>query len=209
MSMASRSRGGPHAPSAATHHSKTDSQKSLHSQASGAGAVAPADDVSSSEYWSFSPQPPQLLASNGHHRSFNNTATPAHNAACLDTSPDKGDNSPVATLDPSPEHHQARTELLREANFPAWQHDAGRADLDDPQELQKKDPLGTQIWKLYSKTKSQLPNQERMENLSWRMMAMNLKRREQAAARYVRPPPLPLQRHVSLSFSFASYLHSS
>lgn len=44
--------------------------------------------------------------------------------------------------------------------------------------MQKNDPLATQIWKLYSKTKSQLPNQERMANLTWRMMAMSLKRQE-------------------------------
>ena len=55
--------------------------------------------------------------------------------------------------------------------------------------MQKKDPLATQIWKLYSRTKTNLPNQERMENLTWRMMAMHLRRREQAAAQYVRPCP--------------------
>lgn len=49
--------------------------------------------------------------------------------------------------------------------------------------MQKRDPLGTQIWRLYSKTKSQLPNQERLENLTWRMMAMNL-RKEREQARY-------------------------
>ena len=54
--------------------------------------------------------------------------------------------------------------------------------METPEEMQKKDPLGTQIWKLYSKTKTRLPNQERMENLTWRMMAMNLRRREQMQA---------------------------
>jgi GATA-binding protein len=49
--------------------------------------------------------------------------------------------------------------------------------------MQRKDPLGTQIWKLYTRTKSQLPHQERMENLTWRMMAMNLMRREREQAR--------------------------
>ena len=66
--------------------------------------------------------------------------------------------------------------------FPDWKDDAGREALDSPEELQKKDPLGTQIWKLYSRTKTRLPNQERMENLTWRMMAMNIKRREQMEA---------------------------
>ena len=51
--------------------------------------------------------------------------------------------------------------------------------------MQKKDPLATQVWKYYSKTKTQLPSHERMENLTWRMMAMNLKRQEREQARYV------------------------
>lgn len=50
--------------------------------------------------------------------------------------------------------------------------------------MQKQDPLGTQIWKLYSRTKSRLPNQKRMENLTWRMMAMNLRCWEQQQAAY-------------------------
>ena len=89
-------------------------------------------------------------------------------------------------LDISPENKQTRKDLLRESFFSDWKDDASSADLGDPDEMQKKDPLGTQIWKLYSKTKSQLPNQERMENLTWRMMAMNLKRKEREQARYVR-----------------------
>jgi GATA-binding protein len=81
----------------------------------------------------------------------------------------------------------ARKELLRESFFPTWKDDAAGDELDSPDEMQKKDPLATQIWRLYSKTKKQLPNQERMENLTWRMMAMSLrKRKQEEAARYVR-----------------------
>jgi GATA-binding protein len=83
----------------------------------------------------------------------------------------------------------ARKEMLRETIFPTWKDGSGGAELDSPDEMQKKDPLATQIWRLYSKTKKQLPNQERMENLTWRMMAMSLRKRKQeeeaAAARYV------------------------
>ncbi|KAI1617473.1 GATA-binding protein [Exophiala viscosa] len=87
---------------------------------------------------------------------------------------------PNTNLDLSISEAVARNELLlRDAVFPEWKDDtAGEEDLDSPEELQKKDPLGTQIWKLYHRTKSRLPNQERMENLTWRMMAMNLRRRE-------------------------------
>lgn len=87
-------------------------------------------------------------------------------------------------LDLSVASDSTRKDLLREAFFPDWKDDASSGDLDHPDEMQKRDPLGTQIWKLYSKTKTQLPNQERMENLTWRMMAMNLKRKEREQARY-------------------------
>ena len=75
--------------------------------------------------------------------------------------------------------NSARNELLRESFFPTWKDDAAGEELDSPDEMQKKDPLATQIWRLYSKTKKQLPNQERMENLTWRMMAMSLRKRKQ------------------------------
>lgn len=90
-------------------------------------------------------------------------------------------------LDISPQNRQTRKDLLREAFFADWRDDASKSDLSSPDEMQRKDPLGTQIWKLYSKTKIQLPNQERMENLTWRMMAMNLKRKEREQARYFSP----------------------
>jgi len=88
-------------------------------------------------------------------------------------------------LNISPENRQTRKNLLRDAFFTDWRDDASSADLGDPGEMQKNDPLGTMIWKLYSKTKTQLPNQERMENMTWRMMAMNLKREGREQARYV------------------------
>lgn len=72
--------------------------------------------------------------------------------------------------------------MLSDAIFPEWKTGAPRGG-DNPDELQKSDPLAAQIWKLYTRTKSQLPNQERMENLTWRMMAMSLKRKEREQAR--------------------------
>ncbi len=80
---------------------------------------------------------------------------------------------------PSPRlHHRRRKGLLRETVFTEWKNDATNVEEGDPEEMQKKDPLGTQIWKLYHKQKGQLPNSERLENLSWRMMSMNLRRKE-------------------------------
>jgi GATA-binding protein len=90
-----------------------------------------------------------------------------------------------------------RKQLLRDSIFPTWKDDAAGDELDSPEEMQKKDPLATQIWRLYSKTKKQLPNQERMENLTWRMMAMSLRRHKQEhAARYVAPGQQPAEREA-------------
>jgi Fungal protein of unknown function (DUF1752)/Nitrogen regulatory protein AreA N terminus len=99
-------------------------------------------------------------------------------------------------LDLSTQETIARNGLLRESVFPDWEDDAARGGIGSPDEMQKKDPLATQIWKLYSKTKTRLPNQERMENLTWRMMAMSLKRRELMQAMFV-PQPLPFLGTVS------------
>jgi GATA-binding protein len=48
----------------------------------------------------------------------------------------------------------------------------------DPETLAKEDPLATQIWKMYARTKATLPHAQRMENLTWRMMALHLKKRK-------------------------------
>lgn len=48
-----------------------------------------------------------------------------------------------------------------------------------PEDLAKDDPLATQVWRFYAKTKQNLPNQERLENLTWRMMAVNLRKQSQ------------------------------
>ncbi|KAM0125074.1 hypothetical protein ACHAQE_001528 [Botrytis cinerea] len=78
-----------------------------------------------------------------------------------------------------PAPSRARDDLLGESFFPTWKDGSAGEELDNTDEMQKKDPLATQIWKLYSKTKKTLPNQERLENLTWRMMAMNLRKRRQ------------------------------
>lgn len=52
--------------------------------------------------------------------------------------------------------------------------DAGQYD---PEQLAKEDPLATQVWKMYARTKANLPHAQRMENLTWRMMALALKKK--------------------------------
>ncbi|KNZ80519.1 PH and SEC7 domain-containing protein C11E3.11c [Termitomyces sp. J132] len=48
----------------------------------------------------------------------------------------------------------------------------------DPAQLAKEDPLATQVWKMYARTKATLPHAQRMENLTWRMMALALKKKK-------------------------------
>ena len=81
-------------------------------------------------------------------------------------------------LDLSPVEATARRGLLRDTFFDSWKDDATISEVPSPEEMQKNDPLGAQMWKLYHKTKGQLPNSERLENLTWRMMSMKLRRKE-------------------------------
>lgn len=48
-----------------------------------------------------------------------------------------------------------------------------------PEQLAKDDPLATQVWKMYARTKVTLPHAQRMENLTWRMMALALKKKKE------------------------------
>lgn len=80
-------------------------------------------------------------------------------------------------LDLSPTDAVARRGVLRDSFFDEWKDDAS-IDFESPEEMQKKDPLGTQIWRLYHRQKGQLPNGERLENLTWRMMSMKLRKAE-------------------------------
>ncbi|OQO07030.1 hypothetical protein B0A48_07596 [Cryoendolithus antarcticus] len=81
-------------------------------------------------------------------------------------------------LDLSPADSTLPQVMLRDSFFDQWKDDTVGVEIETPEEMQKNDPLGTQIWKLYHKTKGQLPNGERLENLTWRMMSMNLRRKE-------------------------------
>jgi GATA-binding protein len=80
----------------------------------------------------------------------------------------------------------AQIDMLRAAAVPQFQqqqqqHNASR-DSQTLEEMQRQDPLATQIWKFYAKTKQLLPAQERMENLTWRMMHLKLRGARAAAA---------------------------
>lgn len=68
--------------------------------------------------------------------------------------------------------------LLDSALFPALDNAAADSTLSIDQ-LQDDDPLAAQVWKFFTKTKQRLPNQQRLENLTWRMMALSMRKQKQ------------------------------
>ena len=75
------------------------------------------------------------------------------------------------------------------ASFPASRrpshgdiHKPDLTELASPEDAAKKDPLATQVWKAYARAKETLPNGHRMENLTWRLMHLTLKKKEEKAA---------------------------
>ncbi|CCE33324.1 NIT-2 nitrogen catabolic enzyme regulatory protein NIT-2 [Claviceps purpurea 20.1] len=71
--------------------------------------------------------------------------------------------------------------LLGNALFPCLENAAAAEPAKSIDQLRRDDPLATQVWKFFSKAKQQLPNQERLENLTWRMMALNMRKPTQHA----------------------------
>ncbi|CEP14876.1 hypothetical protein [Parasitella parasitica] len=60
---------------------------------------------------------------------------------------------------------------------------ATTTDIDQQQKVEdetKKDPLASRVWRMYTKAKDTLPDGSRMENLTWRMMAMTLTKKRLA-----------------------------
>lgn len=70
--------------------------------------------------------------------------------------------------------------LLSENLFPPRKPTIENAEDEDSEEKKKEDPLATQVWRLYTKAKDTLPNGSRLENLTWRMMAMTLNKKKKA-----------------------------
>ncbi|KAF9163947.1 hypothetical protein BGX21_000833 [Mortierella sp. AD011] len=68
---------------------------------------------------------------------------------------------------------------------------------DDVAEKSKEDPLAAQVWRLYSRAKDSLPNAQRLENLTWRMMAMTLHKKGEGKQSNMDPSPPSLRDTVS------------
>jgi GATA-binding protein len=58
---------------------------------------------------------------------------------------------------------------------------AGSTILDEEtaEALSRKDPIAAQVWRMFHKAKNTMPNGARMENLTWRLMSMTLKKRKE------------------------------
>ncbi|BGP48565.1 Sodium- and chloride-dependent GABA transporter 1 [Rhodotorula kratochvilovae] len=55
-------------------------------------------------------------------------------------------------------------------------------DEEGAEVLSRKDPIAAQVWRMFHKAKNTMPNGARMENLTWRLMSMTLKKRREDSA---------------------------
>lgn len=92
----------------------------------------------------------------------------------------------------------ANDNLLGNALFPSLENAAAADSRISINELQDEDPLAAQVWKFFSKTKQQLPNQQRLENLTWRMMALSMRKQKQEE-----DTRLAQNRFVQFAFTFS------
>ncbi|WFD30674.1 Sodium- and chloride-dependent GABA transporter 1 [Malassezia sp. CBS 17886] len=77
---------------------------------------------------------------------------------------------------------------------PLWDASSSADGDIDPEAMAKSDPLATQVWRMYAKQRDQLPNAARMENLTWRLMSVTLRRQRDEGAdddRAASPPCTP------------------
>lgn len=88
--------------------------------------------------------------------------------------------------------------LLEDAFFPkdSGGSRGGASEETDPAALAKEDPLATQIWRMYAKQRDQLPNAARMENLTWRLMSLTLRKQRNRTATMPTPAPVPATSHT-------------
>ncbi|KAL1623716.1 Sodium- and chloride-dependent GABA transporter 1 [Diplodia seriata] len=74
----------------------------------------------------------------------------------------------------SPPYLHTRNDVLEGTVFPEFR----KNEDSDVNKLQEEDPMGIDMWKFY-RNQSNVPDAERMENMTWRMMAINLRKAQQ------------------------------
>ncbi|KAH7158026.1 hypothetical protein B0J13DRAFT_435044 [Dactylonectria estremocensis] len=114
---------------------------------------------------------------NGHMHSAQRSQVQAHAHAHVGA-PAARDIFNDLNADTSKTYEVANSTLLGSPLFPTLQDDASFAN-QSIDKMQQDDPLAAQVWKFFTKTKLQLPNQHRMENLTWRMMALSMRKQKQ------------------------------
>ena len=96
--------------------------------------------------------------------------------------------------------------LLEDSIFPkdSGGSRSGASEETDPAALAKEDPLATQIWRMYAKQRDQLPNAARMENLTWRLMSLTLRKQRNRTATMPTPAPVPATCHTERNVNDAT-----
>lgn len=102
-------------------------------------------------------------------------------AATSTTSSANNSNKPSPSTD---EHYSPASSSSANAIASSLFDTSLFGDTDEAADaMSRKDPIAAQAWRLITKAKNTLPNGARMENLTWRLMSMTLKkRREETAA---------------------------
>ncbi|KXX73486.1 Nitrogen catabolic enzyme regulatory protein [Madurella mycetomatis] len=106
------------------------------------------------------------------------TASGSRPSAATTTTARIADGGPRAALqrfglDLPTTQTSAHHDFLRATVFPPFQQCVA-SEGQHLDEMQKQDPLAIQVWRFFAQTKQRLPAQERMENLTWRMMHFKL-----------------------------------
>ncbi|KAI7825364.1 hypothetical protein BC939DRAFT_128947 [Gamsiella multidivaricata] len=82
---------------------------------------------------------------------------------------------PSDSLNSPTSFHMKSSMMVRHNAMSDQQESSGSDDEEDVIAKSKKDvPLAAQAWRLYSLAKDSLPNAQRLENLTWRLMSMTL-----------------------------------
>ncbi|PSR88547.1 hypothetical protein BD289DRAFT_452701 [Coniella lustricola] len=123
-----------------------------------------------------SPFSPSSSSSSHHHQSSHAAAAPAS----------LRDSLKQLRFDSSRRASVAQGTLSHTDAFAGFQD--GLAGMStSAEDAANHDPLATQVWRFFAKTKQSLPNHERMENLTWRMMHTTLKKQAHKPEETARP----------------------
>ena len=132
------------------------------------------------------------------YRSPTQTSTPGLPSIITTVSTASGPKSPIfSDLFSDDLRSPPTTTISPQDPFPSRKL-SGSPDLvstpdlpEDPAVMAKQDPLVTQVWKMYARTKATQPHAHRMENITWRMMALALQKKKREDKRNAAEVPSP------------------